>query len=103
MFMPDESCMHSRAGTMINGKICHLRISAKEIELLLVYHQLLDQLRVLHHVQVEAHGWFARPGWRIIASIGHHSSLGGFCGCGGHLGKSKIKTDKIVIVSVNIN
>ena len=59
--------MNTGTGPVVDGEVVHLRVSTEEVGLLLVDHQLLDQLGVFGHVQVEAGRGFPRPGWWIIA------------------------------------
>lgn len=69
MFMPHYGRMNSRAGTVVYSEVIHPWVPAERVMLLLVHHQLLDQLGLLHHVEVEAHSWFAGPGWGVITSV----------------------------------
>ena len=61
---------------MVHREIVHPWVPPECVMLLLVHHQLLDQLGLLHHVKVEAHRRFASPGWGVIASVrGRHCTF----------------------------
>ena len=41
VFVPDECCMNSGTGGMVDGKVTQLFVATKEITFLLIYHQFL--------------------------------------------------------------
>ena len=55
---------------MVDGEVVHLRVPAEQVAFLLVNHQLLHQLAVFGHVQVESSRGFARPCRGVIAGGG---------------------------------
>ena len=61
MLVIDEGSVDSGAAGMIDTEVAKLGISSEEVATLLVHHQLLDQLRLLDHVQVEASGRLSGP------------------------------------------
>ena len=67
MFMPEQGGVNTGTRAVVDGEVVHLRVSPEEVGFLLVNHQLLDQLAVFGHIQVEASRGFPRPGWGIIA------------------------------------
>ena len=73
--------MNSGAGTVVCSEVIHPRVPPEGVVLLLVNHQLLDQLGLLHHVQVEACSRLARPGRGVVASV--RGRLGSFRGITG--------------------
>ena len=46
---------------MVHAKVAELSIPSEEIAALVVHHQLLNELRFLDDVQVEASGWLSGP------------------------------------------
>lgn len=59
--MEDKGGVYSGAAGVVRAEVVELGIAAKQVALLLVYHQLLHQLIVLGHVQVVANRRFASP------------------------------------------
>lgn len=75
--MVDKCCMNAGTTGMVRAKVIQLFIPAEEVTLLLVYHQLLDQLLVLRDVQVVAGGWLAGPGRRESVTEGWQGEVTG--------------------------
>ena len=86
MFVPEQSGVNAGTRAVVDGEVVHLRVPAKQVAFLLVNHQLLHQLAVFGHVQVESSRGFARPCRGVIA--------GGGEGCWGsrHLQRCALQT-----------
>lgn len=50
--MKDEGGVDSRTTCMVCAEVIQLCVPAEQVALFLVYHQLLDQLIILGHVQM---------------------------------------------------
>ena len=50
MLVPDEGCMNTRAGCMIDTKVTKLLVSSEEVTLLLINHQFL---LYMHHTNIK--------------------------------------------------
>ena len=59
--MVHQGGVHTRARTVVDAKVVELRIPPEEVALLGVDHELLHQLVVLEHVEVEASLRLAGP------------------------------------------
>ena len=54
MFVPEQGGVDTGTGPVVDGEVVHLRVPTEQVASLLVNHQLLHQLGVFGHVQVEA-------------------------------------------------
>ena len=61
MLVVDEGGMHARARLVVDAKVVQLGVAAEQIAALFVDHQFLNQLVVLHHVQVKSCGRLTSP------------------------------------------
>ena len=71
MLVVDECGVDPRAGGVVDAEVVKLSVPAEQVALLLVQHQLLDQLGLLQHVQVEPGRGLASPGReRVVVKWG---------------------------------
>lgn len=61
MLVVDEGRMDARTRSVIDAEIVQMRIAAEEVALLVVDHQLLDELVVFGDVQMVAGRRFSGP------------------------------------------
>lgn len=59
--MIDEGSVDPGAASMVDAEVAELSVPPEEVAALLVDHQLLNELRLLGHVQVETSGRLSGP------------------------------------------